>query len=289
MVKKDPAFAAHRCMSSDKINPRMKPDSIHIAQISKATTTSLHKDHYAICWIKNAVNSVKIDNVAYRDVSNAIYFFHPQSTWSVHTKENATSSSYVLYLADEILSHPMLSKLHINKVRIFNSGEIPVFKLSPGIEKRTQAILEMIDELLGSHLNHKEDAILSLLNTFFVYCDGQCNIKSIASNTNSKTNMVYKFKQLVDAHVVEYHEVADYANLLNISPKYLNECVKEVLSTTAKSIIIEQLLMRSRYALKFSDKTIKEIGFQLGFSSPDYFSYFFKNQTGSTPSTLRKG
>ncbi|MGB3511219.1 MAG: hypothetical protein WBA93_18685, partial [Microcoleaceae cyanobacterium] len=78
--------------------------------------------------------------------------------------------------------------------------------------------------------------------------------------------MVYKFKKLVDKHVCEFHEVADYASLLNISPKYLNECVKEVLLVGSKNIIIEQLLMSSRHALKFSNKTIKEISFELGFS-----------------------
>jgi AraC-like DNA-binding protein len=100
--------------------------------------------------------------------------------------------------------------------------------------------------------------------------------------------VVYKYKQLVDKHICDHHEVARYAKLLTISPKYLNECVQEVLSVSAKNIIIEQLIMRSRHQLKFSNKTIKEISFALGFSSPDYFSYFFKTHTGSTPSKLRK-
>ena len=146
----------------------------------------------------------------------------------------------------------------------------------------------MIDELLGSHLHHKEDAILSLLNTFFVYCDGQCNIKSDVTNNNAKTNIVYKFKKLVDKEVYSNHDVAFYAKLLHVSPKYLNECVQEVLSVSSKSIIIEQLLMRSRHSLKFSNKSIKELSFELGFSSPDYFSYFFKTHTGITPTALRK-
>ena len=84
------------------------------------------------------------------------------------------------------------------------------------------------------------------------------------------------------------HEVTFYATQLNVSPKYLNECVQEVLSVSSKSIIIEQLLMRSRHELKFSNKSIKEISFELGFSSPDYFSYFFKTHTGIKPSILRK-
>ncbi|MGB5420305.1 helix-turn-helix domain-containing protein [Algibacter sp.] len=266
----------------------MKPDSINITQITKETTVKHHSNDFAVCWIKNDVEGIEIDHVLYKNVSNSIFFIDPKYQWKILKKDNSTSSGYVLYLASEVLDNPILSNLHINKVRLFNSGEIPLFKLSPGIEKRTQAILEMIDELLGSHLNHKDDAILSLLNTFFVYCDGQCNIKSIVSNNSSKTNVVYKFKKLVDKYINEYHEVAYYASLLNLSPKYLNECVKEVLSVSSKSIIIEQLLMRSRHALKFSNKTIKEISFELGFSSPDYFSYFFKTHTGITPSALRK-
>lgn len=266
----------------------MKPDSVNISQIIGETTHKSNSDFFAVCWIKNEVEGIKIDDVYYENVSNSIFFLDPKFQWKIFNKDGSTSSGYILYLSKEVLNNPALSNLHINKVRLFNSGEIPLFKLSPGIEKRTQAILEMIDELLGSHLNHRDDAILALLNTFFIYCDGQCNIRSVVSNKNSRTNLVYKFKKIVDKQVLEEHEVAYYAKQLNVTPKYLNECVQDVLGVSSKNIIIEQLLMRSRHRLKFSDQSIKEISFELGFSSPDYFSYFFKNHTGITPSTLRK-
>lgn len=266
----------------------MNSDSVHITQILQRSTSKQHPDGFAVCWIKDQVDGVQIDDELYPHVSNSILFLDARYNWEIIKNNSSSSCGYVLYLSKEVLNSPVLSNLHINKVRLFSSDEIPLFKLSPGIEKRTQSILEMIDELLGSELNHRDEAILSLLNTFFVYCDGQCNIKSIASHSNTKSNIVYSFKQLVDEHVSKYHEVTDYAELLNISPKYLNECVKEVLSVGSKSIIIEQLLMRSRYSLKFSNKSIKEISFELGFSSPDYFSYFFKTHCGITPSVLRK-
>ncbi|MBT8314420.1 MAG: helix-turn-helix domain-containing protein [Maribacter sp.] len=266
----------------------MKQGSVNISQIIKEVTLKSSSDSFAVCWIKNEVEGVEIDHVYHENVSNSIFFLDAKLQWKILKKDSSTSAGYILYLSKEILNNPSLSNLHINKVRLFNSGEIPLFKLSPGIEKRTQAILEMIDELLGSPLNHKDEAILSLLNTFFIYCDGQCNIKSIVSNKNSKTNVVYKFKRLVDEHVFKKHEVAYYAQQLNVTPKYLNECVQEVLSVSSKSIIIEQLLMRSRHELKFSNKSIKEISFELGFSSPDYFSYFFKSHVGIAPTGLRK-
>lgn len=100
--------------------------------------------------------------------------------------------------------------------------------------------------------------------------------------------MVYNFKKLVDKQVNTTHEVGDYAKQLNVSQKYLNECVKEVLGVYAKMVITEQHIMRTRRELKLSSKTIKEICFELGFSSADYFSYFLKKHTGLTPTMIRQ-
>lgn len=261
---------------------------IKISRIIKPVTDKPEDDVLYVCWIQNEIKGIEIEEVFHPDISNAIFFLNTNLHWKVFQEQGQKSSGYILSMRPEVLNNPIFKKLHINEVRLFNSQEIPVINLSPGIAKRTQSILEMIDELLGSGLNHREEAILSLLNTFFVYCDGQCNIKSVITECGAKNAIVYKFKKLVDTRLAEYHDVSDYARLLSISPKYLNECVKEVLNYTAKGIIAEQLLMRSRHLLKFSDRSIKEISFDLGFSSPDYFSYFFKNQVGVSPSSLRK-
>ncbi|SDM04965.1 helix-turn-helix domain-containing protein [Kriegella aquimaris] len=266
----------------------MKTHPVNISRIVKKRTTKPKGSFYTVCWIQDEIKYIEIDKIIYENVSNAIFFLDPINEWTISIENTALSPGYIMYLSKEILNEPLLSKLHINEVRLFNSGEIPKINLSPGIAKRTQAILEMLDELIASSLNSKESAILSLLNTFFVYCDGQCNIKSIITSNNSKSNIVYKFKKLVDKNLSKFHQVNDYANLLNISSKYLNECVKEILHVSAKDIITEQLLMQSRHALKFSGRSIKEISFELGFSSPDYFNYFVKSHTGNTPSAIRK-
>ncbi|WP_081474727.1 helix-turn-helix domain-containing protein [Cyclobacterium marinum] len=46
--------------------------------------------------------------------------------------------------------------------------------------------------------------------------------------------------------------------------------------------------MTARHELKFTDKPIKEIAYQLGFSSPDYFSYYLKKHTNLSPRQIRK-
>ncbi len=266
----------------------MKNDSIIILPIVNKVTTKLYPKRNSVCWIKNEVKYIEVNGHKYEDLSHSIIFLKPEMQWKI-VKANARSSSgYILYLDEKILGDPILNNLHINDVRLLGSTEIPKIKLVPGIEKRTQDILEMIDELIGSNLNHKDDAILFLLNTFFIYCDGQCNITSVPTEKNAKKNLVFKFKKLLPKYVSTYHRVSDYARLLNVSDKYLNQCVKEVLGASASSFITEIRLMKSRHALKFTDKTIKEIGFELGFTSPDYFSYFLKKHTGYSPTSLRK-
>lgn len=267
----------------------MNPSAVNIKPINYPMIKSSQPEKYTIIWIKDTINKLEINGISYENVSNSLFFIDPINKWLINKNNNDQVAGYIMYLTAEILNHPLLSKLHINQVRLFHSGEIPMINLSPGIETRIQSILEMLDELIGSNLQHKDDAILALLNTFFVYCDGKCNIKSSIDSKNTKANIVYSFKKLVDKRLSEHHQVSDYANLLNISPKYLNECVKEVLGVSAKSIITEQLLMRSRHALKFSNKTIKEISYYLGFSSPDYFNYFIKNQTGNSPTFIKNG
>ncbi|MCA0153328.1 helix-turn-helix domain-containing protein [Winogradskyella vincentii] len=266
----------------------MNTDQIRIIPIINPHLTNANNDMLHVCWIQNNFVDIKIEETNYSNLNNAIIFLNKSINWKIIDKKNKGSAGYIMSLSPSILNNPILSKLHINELRVFNSKEIPIINLSPGIAKRTQAIIEMIDELIGTHLNHKEDAIFSLLNTFFVYCDGQCNIKSVISHNGSKKALVYKFKKLVDKNLSEFHEVSDYAKLLSITPKYLNKCVKTVLGFTAKDLIAEQLMMQSRHKLKFSYLSIKEISYELGFSSPEYFSYFFKNLTGISPSALRK-
>ncbi len=262
--------------------------AIKISRILSKVTSQQHDNCYAVFWIQNEVEGIEINKSFYKNVSSAVFFLNPAFNWKIFKKDTSISSGYVLLIPKQVLNHPAFKNLHITQVRFFSTNEIPKISLSPGIETRLQSILEMIDELLSTDLNHREDAILALLKTFFVYCDGKCNIKSVITDNNAKSALVYKFKKSIDQYIVQYHEVGDYATLLNVSGKYLNECVRGVLGVNAKSLIDEQLVMRSRHDLKFTDKTIKEIGYELGFSSPDYFSYFIKKHTGYTPSQLRK-
>ncbi len=51
--------------------------------------------------------------------------------------------------------------------------------------------------------------------------------------------------------------------------------------------IHERLVLEARRLLFHTDNSLKEIGFDLGFSDASYFNRFFKRETGVTPAGYR--
>jgi len=105
---------------------------------------------------------------------------------------------------------------------------------------------------------------------------------------NDKMDVIRRFNILVEKHFREKHLVADYANMLNISPKTISNLFKKYSKKTALTYINERVLLEAKRLLLFSDKTSTEIAYELGYKEPAHFSKFFKNQLGSSPIKFKK-
>mgnify|MGYP000955469441 CR=1 FL=1 len=97
-----------------------------------------------------------------------------------------------------------------------------------------------------------------------------------------------KFNWLIDKFYKEQKAVTFYADQLNISANYLNILCQRNLRISANRLIQQRITVEAKRFLSSSEKNIKQIAFELGFSDHAYFSNFFKNQTGLTPSKFRE-
>lgn len=102
-----------------------------------------------------------------------------------------------------------------------------------------------------------------------------------------KYDTVLRFKQLVNAQFKELKQVKAYASLLNITPLYLNEVVKEITGFAASHWIHQEILLEAKRLLFYSSLDVKQIAFDLGYEDHAYFSRFFKKNTGMTATAFR--
>lgn len=74
----------------------------------------------------------------------------------------------------------------------------------------------------------------------------------------------------------------------NIGYTYFRKTFKDYTGISPHQYHLELKVMRAKELLLSTNKTIKEICFELGFQSSHYFSRFFKQKVGVSPSELRK-
>ncbi len=79
-----------------------------------------------------------------------------------------------------------------------------------------------------------------------------------------------------------------YAEKLFMSSRNLNIICKNILQQSVSEIIETRKLIEAKSLLLTTDKTISEIGFELGYSEKSYFSNVFKRREGQTPGQFRK-
>jgi AraC-like DNA-binding protein len=95
------------------------------------------------------------------------------------------------------------------------------------------------------------------------------------------------FSQLVEWHYTRYHTVAEYADLLNISPKALNKRITRYSNTTPNEVIKNRIILEAKRLLVHTSLSVKEIGYKLGYDDPSYFIRLFSKQAETSPQNFR--
>lgn len=104
---------------------------------------------------------------------------------------------------------------------------------------------------------------------------------------HQKENLVDKFKELVEKNFKREHRVDFYAKNLSVTPKALTMQLGRILGKAPRDIIQDRFLLEAKRYLAYSDMSISEIGFEIGFEDPNYFTRFFKLHERMTPAQFR--
>lgn len=97
-----------------------------------------------------------------------------------------------------------------------------------------------------------------------------------------------QFLLLIESHTAHTRDASDYAEMLHISYKSLNQLCKQASGQTAKQLIDAHAILEIKRRLIIGSAKIQEIAYQLGFDDVTYFVKFFKRHTQQTPSQFKE-
>lgn len=98
---------------------------------------------------------------------------------------------------------------------------------------------------------------------------------------------VAQLRALVDEFFGREHQLAFYAEKLNMTVDRLNDHVKRATGVTAGHLIRQRVLTEAKHQLVFTTQPIQDIAEELAFSDASHFARFFRKHTGTTPHQFR--
>ena len=103
-----------------------------------------------------------------------------------------------------------------------------------------------------------------------------------------RRRLANEFMRLVEQSDGRIRKVDDFANQLNITPKYLSTLLKETMNRRPSEMIHFYTLKAIEHRLRYTDMTMQEIANDLNFANPSFFGKYFKEHAGMTPLDFRK-
>jgi AraC-like DNA-binding protein len=99
--------------------------------------------------------------------------------------------------------------------------------------------------------------------------------------------LFFRFRQLLAEHYRESRSVTFYADKLCITTRYLTDIVQQHYGRSPKEAIDIYTVMQIRLDLLQSDITLSELAYKYNFSSPSFFSDYFRRNAGCSPHDYR--
>lgn len=187
-----------------------------------------------------------------------------------------------------ILDHD--SEVGCKGILFYGSSTLPIIKLDPEEKIKLEALWNVFEMEMREKPDPLQLEMLQmLLKRFLILCTriyaSQINLQDLDPQ---KSDMVREFNFLVEMHFREKHQVADYADLLFKSPKTISNAFSKMGSKSPLSYIHDRITLEARRLLGYTDKPIKEVGYELGFEDIQSFSRFFKKNEGLSPTEFKE-
>ena len=254
-------------------------------RLSKLPVPPTRVETHTLVYLTSGVATMKIgfENVEIR--TNECMVVPAGKVFSYQKYE--VNEGYICSLSPDFLLGKIGNNELLAELEFLNIWENPVIKPAsknaPYLRSLFQRILEEYtdngltkNQIIPSYLI----AALCELNLAYRATSGKKGKTALA--------LTNRFRELLQKHLSTRRLVADYAEMMNVSPNHLNKMIKSVTAKSPSTLIGETLVNEAKVMLLQTNAPVNEIASSLGLEDQSYFSRLFKKYEGITPLEFRK-
>ncbi|MCE3226813.1 MAG: helix-turn-helix protein [Bacteroidetes bacterium] len=241
---------------------------------------------YTLLWNDGPTQKVIIDEVEYTFPANGLLPLMSQQSFRF---EDPAKIIGWQFNADFycILNHD--KEVSCIGFLFYGSGQMLFLNTSESDQQKLRLLLKVFIDEFDTVDNSQHEMLRMLLKRLIILTTRLAKSQHLEKSLHDleKYDIVRKYNYLVEENFRKEHSVQFYAKELNRSPKTLANLFAIYNHKSPLRVIHERLLMESKRLLHYTDKSTKEIAYELGFDDSAHFSNFFKKNTTLTPSEYR--
>jgi len=184
---------------------------------------------------------------------------------------------------------------------LVNNNFKQIFELQHQKQKPLQISAEIFDQceklLSVLYANFRSEQtndfhlqfIHSLLNALLaIYAREFKDSISTQDQTSRFFQISQQFRTELGRNIIHEKNPSAYAEKLHLSEIYLNKAVKATTGFTVSYWILQEVMIQAKRLLYYSNLSVKEVAYEIGFEDHTYFSRLFKKTNQITPIEFRK-
>lgn len=178
---------------------------------------------------------------------------------------------------------------------LFRTGASPVIPLNSGQALFMTGVFQKMLSAYKSAYDHRDGMIRSCIELILHEALAIQPPLNTPKQKNAATRITDLFMELLEKQFpidstgtpLKLRTPQDFAAALSVHVNYLNRSVKEVTGKPTSMHIAERITSEAKSLLQYTNWSVSDIAYSLGFEYPTYFNNYFKRTTGLTPKAIR--
>jgi AraC family transcriptional regulator, transcriptional activator of pobA len=248
-------------------------------------------NYYSLIWITKGSGKVNADFSEYDFTENTLFAFSPYQPFMFITVEHLQGIA-IQFHPDFYCIHMHQKEVACNGVLFNNIYEPPFTHIDTVNATTMNMLLEQMKIEMQNQALAQYELLVSYLKIFLITAsrlktEQQPKTKHAMADLKEPF-ILQNLKDSIEKDFKTKHSASDYAEALNITSKALAKITKTYFNKTLTELISERIVIEAKRELYLTNKSVKEIAYELGYDDEHYFSRFFKTNADVSPQMYRE-